>query len=88
MGRKTPVFLHKLSFLKGFPMNSDQSSTTTPVDIAKPVTQEQLNDLASNIAIAMHALREGIEIVALKPDALTAYLPELKAKIDHVNPYR
>lgn len=69
-------------------MNSDQSSTTTSADIAKPVTQEQLNDLAANIAIAMHALREGIEIVALKPDALTAYVPEMVAKIDHVSPYR
>ena len=57
-------------------------------DIDKPVTQEQLNDLAANIAIAMHALRDGIEIVALKPDALTAYVPEMVAKIDHVNPYR
>ena len=69
-------------------MNSDQPSTSTPADNAQPVTQDQLNDLASNIAIAMHALRERIEIVALKPDALTAYVPEMMAKIDHVNPYR
>lgn len=69
-------------------MNSDQSSTSTPADNAQPVTQDQLNDLAANIAIAMHALREGIEIVALKPDALTAYVPEMMAKIDHVNPYQ
>ena len=69
-------------------MNLNQSSTSTPADIAQPVTQDQLNDLASNIAIAMHALREGIEIVALKPDALTAYVPEMVAKIDHVSPYR
>lgn len=88
MGRKTPVFFDNLAFLKGFPMNSDQSSTSTPADNAQPVTQDQLNDLASNIAIAMHALRDGIEIVALKPDALTAYVPEMVAKIDHVNPYR
>ncbi len=69
-------------------MNSDQSSTTTPADNAKPVTQEQLNDLAANMAIAMHALRDGIEILALKPDALAAHVPEMVAKIDHVNPYR
>ncbi|PUE08713.1 hypothetical protein B9Z51_07135 [Limnohabitans sp. T6-5] len=69
-------------------MNLRQSPTSTPAGNAQPVTQEQMSDLAANMAIAMHALLDGIEIVALRPDALTAYVSEMKAKIDHVNPYR
>jgi hypothetical protein len=53
----------------------------------QPVTQEQLEELASNVYIALHALLDGLEIAKIKPDALEQFLPEIKEKVEQVNPY-
>ena len=53
----------------------------------QPVTQEHLEELASNVYIALHALLDGLEIAKIKPDALEQFLPEIKEKVEQVNPY-
>jgi hypothetical protein len=68
-------------------LNKSHDDAQRPASGDQPVTQDQLNDVASKIEIALHALLDGIEIVALRPDALASYAPEIKAKINLINPY-
>jgi hypothetical protein len=77
-GCPTPV--NKPTFWKGSPMNTSPSPCN-----AQPVTQEQLDDLALKISIALHALADGLEIVAIQPGSLETFMFEIKTKIEAIN---